>query len=66
MKTNKHFLLTLLFIVASIGLNAAPISREQAKVNAQSFLQKVKGSRALAPVQSRAKLGPRRAKATTP
>ncbi len=65
MKTNKHFLLTLLLLAVSFGLNAAPISREQAKVNAQSFLQKVKGSRTLAPVQSRAKLGPRRAKSTT-
>lgn len=65
MKTNKHFLLTLLLLAVSLGLYAAPISREQAKVNAQNFLQKVKGSHALAPVQSRAKLGPRRAKSTT-
>lgn len=65
MKANKHFLLTLLLLAVSFGLNAAPISREQAKEKAQNFLQKVKGSRTLAPVQSRAKLGPRRAKSAT-
>ena len=64
MKTNKHFLLALFLSVVSIGLNAAPITREQAQEKAQEFLKKVKGSRKLSAVKERTKLGPRRAKAT--
>ena len=45
-----------------LALQGAPITREQARKNAQEFLQKAKGSRLLTPVQNRAKLAPRRIK----
>lgn len=52
-------MLALTGICAS--LSAEPITREQAQKRAEAFLQNAKGSRRLAPVTSRAKLGPRRA-----
>ena len=61
----KRVILALLGATMTITLSAAPVTREQAKKNAVDFLKNVKGSRTLAPVQNRQKLGPRRAKATS-
>lgn len=61
----KRVILALLGATMAITLSAAPVTREQAKKNAVDFLKNVKGSRTLAPVQNRQKLGPRRAKATS-
>ena len=58
----KHFLVLLLLWVG-VALNAAPLTREQARLRAVEFLKNARGSRQLAPVQNLNKLAPRRAKA---
>lgn len=64
MKNKRIKLSTLLLLWMSIALNAAPLTREQARLRAMEFLKDVRGSRQLVPVQNAAKLAPRRAKAT--
>ena len=63
MRSYKNIVLALLLLWTGIALNAAPITREQARLRAVEFLQKVRGSRVLVPVQSAAKLAPRKSKA---
>ena len=50
----------LVCMMVSLVLNAGPITREQARQRAVSFLEKASGSRQLAPVVNRARLSPRR------
>ena len=61
----KKTALMLALACICVGLNAKPITREQAQARAAEFLNKVPGSRRLAPVTKQAKLGPRRAVAVT-
>ncbi|MBQ8051715.1 MAG: leucine-rich repeat protein [Bacteroidaceae bacterium] len=58
-KVTKH-LLAFLLLCMTIGLSAAPITREQARLRAIEFLKKAPGSRQLSPVKNLAKLSPRR------
>ena len=55
---NLFFMLVSMMI--TVVLNAEPITREQARLRAQSFLEKASGSRNLAPVVNGARLSPRR------
>ena len=55
----KSFFMLLCMMMA-LMLNAEPITREQARQRAVSFLEKASGSRQLAPVVNRARLSPRR------
>ena len=55
----KSFFMLVCMMVA-LMLNAEPITREQARQRAISFLEKASGSRQLAPVVNRARLSPRR------
>ena len=61
----KKMTLMLALACICVGLSAKPITREQAQARAAEFLTNVTGSRRLAPVTNRAKLGPRRAVAVT-
>lgn len=65
MITARRLFTLLLGVIISIGLFAEPISREQARVKAQAYLKKLNASQQLAPVSNRARLAPRRAKATS-
>ena len=58
----KRNLLLFLFLCMVSALQAAPITREQARLRAADFLKDTKGSKVLAPVRNKAKLSPRRAK----
>ena len=58
----KRNLLLFLFLCMVAALQAAPITREQARLRAADFLKDTKGSKVLAPVRNKAKLSPRRAK----
>ncbi|MBR1789526.1 MAG: C10 family peptidase [Bacteroidaceae bacterium] len=56
----KRILSLLLCVMAIAAVEAAPITREQARKRAIEFLQGTRGSHQLAPVVSRTKLAPRR------
>lgn len=58
-RLTPHFFAFLLLWV-TVGLSAAPITREQARQRAVQFLQAVPGSRQLVAVQNPTKLSPRR------
>ena len=61
----KRTFLALIGLLLTIGLYAAPITREQARQKAIDYLKKTTGTSQLVPISNRAKLAPRRAKATS-
>ncbi len=63
-KNNQLLLLTFVLLLVSLNISADPITRSQAQQKAEQMMQKLSGSRKLAPVKSARKLAPRRAKAT--
>ena len=56
----RNLFFMLVSMMVTVVLNAEPITREQARLRAQSFLEKASGSRNLAPVVNGARLSPRR------
>ena len=50
----------MICLMATLAINAEPITRQQAMQRANAFLQKQKGAKTLSAVSNRAKLAPRR------
>ena len=61
----KKFLITLISVVLTVGMSAAPLTREEARLRAVEFMKKSRGTLQLVPIQNRAKLAPRRSKAAS-
>lgn len=55
----------MICLMATLAINAEPITRQQAMQRANAFLQKQKGAKTLSAVSNRAKLAPRRNTAST-
>ncbi len=65
MSKMKRILLTLLGVILALNLSAAPLTREEARLRAINFMKKTTGNLEMVPINNRAKLAPRRSKASS-
>ena len=61
----KRILVTLLGVILALGLSAAPLTREEARLRAIDFMKKTTRNLTMEPIKDRAQLAPRRSKATS-